>query len=42
MGRARWAIEAWLAVLRYLALRPIILFLFLVARGLQRAHAITL
>lgn len=39
MGRARWAIEAWLAVLRYLALRPITLLLFLVAKGLQRAHA---
>jgi hypothetical protein len=38
--RWRWGIRAWLALLRYNALRPIVLLLLLVAKALQRCGLI--
>jgi hypothetical protein len=38
--RWRWGIRAWLALLRYSALRPIALVLLLVAKALQRCGLI--
>jgi hypothetical protein len=40
MSRWRWGIRAWLALLRYNALRPIALLLLLVAKALQRLSLI--